>query len=457
MSHWCLVLGVALLAVPTSFVHAETISSALARAYLNNPDLNSQRAAVRAADEGIPLAKAAGRPTVGAALSAEAQDNRTKIQSALPFTHTTTFPRTVGVTVNQTLWNGNRIGNGISQAESKMLAARETMRNDEQVVLLNGATQYMNVLRDSAILNLDSNNIKVLQQQLRQTSDQFKVGQLTETDVAQAQSSLAQARTTFFVAQGNLEADIANYRAVIGTQPRKLAPAKPLLRLVPHTLGQAIALSQAENPLIQALLHGVDAAALQVKIAEGALYPTVSIAGSLSHSWDFQTFPGSQANTASVIGQLTVPIYDGGTAEASTRGAKETLAQQRLQVDLQRVNVRAAVITAWGQVTSSREAIVSSLAAERAAETALRGVREEAKVGQRTTLDVLNAQQVLLNARVALVSAQHDYVVATYSLVAATGRLSAANLQLHAPIYDANVHYRQVKDKWIGLRTPDGR
>ncbi len=457
MPHWRHVLGVTLFMIPASFARAETISSALARAYLNNPDLNSQRAAVRAADEGIPLAKAAGRPTVGATLSAGAQNNQTRTSGALPLTRTNTFPRTAGITVNQTLWNGNRIGNGISQAESKMLAARETMRNDEQTVLLNAATNYMNVLRDSAILNLDSNNIKVLQQQLRQTNDQFKVGQLTQTDVAQAQSSLAQARTTFFVAQGNLEADIANYRAVIGTQPRKLAPAKPLLQLVPHTLGQAIADSQAENPLIQALLHGVDAAALQVKIAEGALYPTVSVAGTVSHSWDFQTFPGSQANTASVIGQITVPIYDGGLAEATTRGAKETLAQQRLQVDLTRANVRATVITSWGQVTSSREAIVSSLAAVKAAETALRGVREEAKVGQRTTLDVLNAQQALLNARVTLVSAQHDYVVATYSLVAATGRLSAAKLHLHAPIYDVNVHYRQVKDKWIGLRTPDGQ
>ncbi|MDE2115054.1 MAG: TolC family outer membrane protein, partial [Hyphomicrobiales bacterium] len=347
--------------------------------------------------------------------------------------------------------------NSVTQAESKMLGARETMRSTEQSVLSDASTYYMNVLRDTAILNLNKRNITVLQQQLQQTQDRFKVGEVTQTDVAQSQANLAQARTGFFAAQANLEASIANFHQVIGVQPTRLEPARPLDNLIPKSLTQAIEIGQSQNPAIRALLHAVEAAQLQVNIDEAELYPTVGVSGNVSHQWDFQTNPNSNLNTASVIGQITIPIYGGGEVYARTREAKELVAQNRLQVDLQRAKVRAAVVTAWGQVQSSRQAISSSQATVKAAEIALRGVREEAKVGQRTTLDVLNAQQTLLNARVTLVSSQRDRVVATYALMSAIGKLSATNLHLAVNHYNPNVHYEQVKDKWIGLRTPDGQ
>ena len=437
---------------------AETISSALARAYGGNPDLNSQRAAVRAADEEVPRATSGYRPKITATGDVGLTNLNAKQHPSAPFVNFGTQPRGYGVNVTQTLWNGNRIPNSITQAESLVLGARETMRNTEQSVLSDGATFYMNVLRDTAILNLNRNNITVLEEQLRQTRDRFKVGEVTRTDVAQSEANLAKAQTDSFTAQSNLQTSIANFRQVIGIDPTRLEPAKPLDRLLPKSLHNAIDISQLEHPAIQALLHGVDAAQVQVKLVEGELYPTVGITGSFAHRWDAspQT-PGSQSLTTSIVGQLSVPLYEGGEVYARTRKAKETLGQQRLQTDLQRDKVRAAVVSSWGQVENSKQAIQSTQAAVKAAEIALNGVREEAKVGQRTTLDVLNAQQVLLNARVTLVSAQRDRVVFSYSLLSAIGRLSAASLALNVQRYDPGVHFSQVKDKWFGLRTPDGR
>ena len=439
-------------------VQAESIFGALSHAYGSNPDLNSQRAAVRAQDEEIPRTSAGYRPRVTATADVGLTNLNTKPGPEAGFVNFNTVPRGYGVSVTQTLFNGNRTGNSVTQAESKILGARETMRNTEQTVLSDGATFYMNVLRDTAILDLNKNNITVLEEQLRQTNDRFKVGEVTRTDVAQSQANLAKAQTDYFTARSNLQTSVANFRQVIGVEPKRLDPAKPLDRLIPKSLNQAIGISQVEHPAIQALLHGVDAAQVQVKLVEGELYPTVGVTGSFTHRWDStaQT-PGSQSNTTSIVGQISIPIYEGGEVYARTRQAKETLGQQRLQTDLQRDKVRAAVVSSWGLVENAKATIQSTQVAVRAAEVALNGVREEAKVGQRTTLDVLNAQQLLVNARVALVTAQRDRVVNSYLLVSAIGRLSAVNLGLQVTRYDPGVHLDQVKDKWFGLRTPDGR
>ena len=436
---------------------AETISGALARAYGGNPDLNAQRALVRSQDEEVPRATGGYRPRVTATTDAGLQQSDTKSHPSAVSNGATTNPRGVGISLTQTIWNGNRIPNSITQAESRVLGARETMRNTEQTVLTDAATFYMNVLRDTAILSLNKNNITVLEEQLRQTRDRFKVGEVTRTDVAQSEANLAKARTDYYTAQSNLQTSIANFRQVIGVDPKKLDPARPLDAMLPKTLADAIGISQTEHPAIQALLHGVDAQQVQVKLVEGELYPTIGLTGTLTRRWDVQNVAGSQQTTASIVGQISVPIYEGGEVYARARQAKEVLGQQRLQTDLQRDRVRALVVSSWGQVENSKQAIVSTQAAVKAAEIALNGVREEAKVGQRTTLDVLNAQQVLLNARVTLVTAQRDRVVFSYTLLAAVGRLSATTLNLAVTRYDANIHYDQVKDKWFGLRTPDGR
>jgi outer membrane protein len=440
-------------------LQAETIGGALIKAYFNNPDINQQRAAVRASDENVPKATAAYRPTITAEGDAAVQQSNGALPAAAggPFS-IFSKPRGYGLTVNETLWNGNRTDNSVREAESGVMAARETLRNTEQNVLLDGVTFYMNVLRDAAILELDRNNVDVLQEQLRQTRDRFTVGEVTRTDVAQAEASLAGAQATALAAQSTLQTSLANYRQTIGDEPKNLQPVKALDKPLPKTLTEAIAISQVEHPAIVGSLHGVDAAELNIKVIEGALYPTVGLTGQVSQRFDVSgvSVPNN-ALTASLMGQISVPIYDGGATYASTRQAKEQLGQQELQTDLQRDKVRAAVVSAWGVNENSVAIIRSAKAQVAAAEIALAGIREEAKVGQRTTFDVLTAQQTLLNARVQLVSAQHDQVVASYAVMSAIGRLSTANLGLAATQYDPKVHFDQVKDKWFGLRTPDGR
>ena len=369
----------------------------------------------------------------------------------------TTIPRGAGITVTQTLFDGLRTTNNIRSAESNVFASRETLRNVEQSVLQSGAQNYMDVLRDTAILDLRNSNIKVLEEQLRQTQDRFKVGEVTRTDVAQAEASVAGSRSDYFAAQSQLQNSIASYRQVIGEQPTRLEPARPLDRGIPPSLENAIAVAMIEHPSIQAALHGVDVAALQVKIAEGALYPTLSLQGSAQQRYDVSSTGGSSAFVGSIVGSLQVPIYEGGASYGTIRQAKEQLGTAEFQVDVSRDNVRAAVISAWGLLVSAKAAVQADQAQVNAAEIALNGTREEARVGQRTTLDVLNAQQTLLNARVQLVGAQRDRVVATYAILASCGRLSASILNLKLQPYDPTVHFDQVKDKWFGLRTPDGR
>ena len=497
-------------ALASTALRAETISSALARAYITNPDLNQQRASTRATDEQVARANAAFRPQItgtgsvgynrddlglapsssiiggGAGTAAGAGSSTTGVtgtgatgtgtgtststtgtgtsgtttgNSAVTSTTTTsnTFPTSASVTVTQNLFNGNRSSNGVRQAESQVLQSRETTRNTEQNTLQNGATAYMNVLRDTAILELNKNNITVLEEQLRQTRDRFNVGEVTRTDVAQAESSLATARSNYFTAQANLATDIGNYRQIIGIEPRHLEAARPIDPLLPRTLDDAIIIALAEHPSIQAAFHNVDVAQLQVEINEAILYPTVNLVGNAQVLNQFEGNPSARFFNASVLAQLQIPIYTGGDTYAAIRQAKELLAQARLQADLQRTMVRANVVSNWGLLESSKAVIRSSQAAVKSSEIALDGVREEAKVGQRTTLDVLNAQQALLQARVNLVSAQRDRVVASYTVAAAIGRLSATNLALSVVHYDPTIHFDQVKDKWIGLRTPDGR
>jgi outer membrane protein len=447
-------------ALAATGARAETIGGALAKAYLNNPDINQQRAAVRVQDENVPKANAGYLPNISAEGDA-ALSNTTATGLGVPYPSpldVSSRPRGYGLTVTQSLWNGDRTGNSVREAESGVLGAREQLRNTEQNVLLSAVTYYMDVLRDTAILGLDRNNVEVLQEQLRQTQDRFNVGEVTRTDVAQAEASLAGARATALGAQSQLQASLANYRQAIGDDPKSLSPVAPLTRQLPKVLPEAISISQLEHPAIVAALHGVDAAALAIKISEGALYPTVGLTGQVSKRFDVQGDPvGSQALTESLMGQIVIPIYDGGATYAGTRQAKEQLGQQELQTDLLRDKVRAAVVAAWGANENSSGVLRAARAEVQAAEVALAGVREEAKVGQRTTLDVLNAQQALLNARVQLVTAQHDSVVNSYSLLSAIGRLSIQTLGLAVPEYDPRVHFDQVKNKLWGVRTPDGR
>lgn len=437
---------------------AETLEGALTKAYGQNPTLNSQRASTRAVDENVPQAKALGRPTISLTGDVGLTQSDGKSMSFGGKSRFSEFyqPRGVGATVTQTLWNGNKTENSTRAAESQILGARQTLRNTEQTTLLNGATAYMNVLRDTAILNLKRNNVDVLDEQLRQTNDRFKVGEVTRTDTAQAQSRVAAARSDTILAQANLKASLAIYRQQVGDEPKQLAPGVSVEKILPPKLESALQIAQAEHPAILGALHGVDAQLLQVKVAESDLYPNLSVQGNVQNRWATNS-DGTIGYAASVVARLSVPIYEGGAVYSRVRQAKETLGQTQINVDIQRDTVRAAVVQSIGQLDASKAQIMSTQAQVKAAEIALNGVREEAKVGQRTTLDVLNAQQELINARVAFISAQRDRVVNSYNVLSSIGRLDAASLRLKVGVYNPKVHYEQVKDKWIGLRTPDGK
>jgi outer membrane protein len=442
---------------------ADNIEAALVRAYQNNPQLNAQRAAVRASDENVPQALSGYRPRVALTASAGYQYNdsnftqggsptaivRTEIHGANP-------PRSAGLTVSQTLYNGNVTANKTRAAESQVSGAREALRVLEQTVLFSAATIYMDYLRDAVIVEVQRSNVRVLEQTLKQTRDRFFVGEVTRTDVAQSEAQLAAGKTQLLAAEANLVTTRANFRRIIGNEPEALAPGSPVDRLFPATLPRAVELSLIENPNVTAAMYGIDVNFLQVKVNEGALLPTVTMQASVQQSYE-QSLQAYRSFGASAIAQLSVPIYQGGAEYSLIRQSKETLAQQRLNFEQTRDQVRANTITAWGQLVASKAQLASARAQVTASRIALDGVREEAHAGQRTTLDVLNAQQALVNARVALVTAQHDRVVASYAVLNSVGRLSPRALNLATTVYDPSVHYQQVRDSWFGVRTPDGR
>jgi outer membrane protein len=444
-------------------VLADTIEAALVRAYQNNPQLNAQRASVRSTDENVPQALSGYRPKV--ALTASLGYQYTDINSTQGGTatqlvrteiHGTDPPRAAGLTVTQTLFNGNQTANRTRAAESQVSGAREGLRVLEQSVLLSAATIYMDYLRDAAIVEVQRSNTRVLEQTLKQTQDRFNVGEVTRTDVAQSEAQLAAGKTQQLTAESNLTTTRSNFRRIIGNEPAQLAPGSPVDRFLPGSLPGAVDLSLIENPNVTAAMYGIDVNFLQVKINEGALLPTVTVQAAVQQAYE-QTMTTYRSFGASAIAQVSVPLYQGGAEYSLIRQSKENLAQQRLNLELTRDQTRANTVTAWGQLVAGKAQVASAQAQVTASEIALNGVREEAKAGQRTTLDVLNAQQALVNARVALVTAQHDRVVASYAVLNAVGRLSPQVLKLATTTYDPSVHYQQVRDSWVGVRTPDGK
>ena len=446
-----------------SLAQADTIEAALVRAYQNNPQLNVQRAVVRTTDENVPQALAGYRPKAAVTSSAGFQyldSNTTSGGTASSIVrrefHGTDAPRSVGATVTETLFNGNQTANKTRVAESQVSGAREALRLLEGTVLLSAATIYMDYLRDAAIVEVQRSNTLVLEQTLRQTRDRYGVGQVTPTDVAQAEAQLAAGKSQQLTAEATLVTTASNFRRITGIEPSGLTPGSPVDRFLPRNEASSIALSLTENPGVTAAMFGIDVNYLQVKINEGALLPTVTVQASVQQSYE-QTLTTFRTFGASTIAQVSAPIYQGGAEYSLIRQSRENLAQQRLNLETVRDQTRANTVTAWGQLVAGKAQVASAVSQVAASELALLGVRREASVGQRTTLDVLNAQQALVNARVALVTAQHDRVVASYAVLNAVGRLSPQVLNLNTVVYDPSVHYQQVRDNWVGVRTPDGR
>ncbi len=465
---------------------AETLKEALTAAYLYNPTLKSARAELRSTDNGVSLAKSGYRPTVTATFQDGFDDIRTRVApgSASPGSiplctatvapngsctggsfvplplgslanssigNGTSNPRSAQIAIQQNIFDGFRTYNNVKGSEALVEAGREDLRAAEVNVLLNAATYYMNVVRDQAIVGLRQNNVRVLSEQLRATQDRFKVGEVTRTDVAQAQSGLAQSQADLSIAQGTLYADQALFAQFVGHPPASLKDPGPPTRLLPKTLQEAIDISQAENPGILGAIFRERAQEHQVKEVKGQLLPSLSLNASYTKAAQPFGLPNvAQEDDTRVYGQLTVPLYEAGSVSAQIRQAVEILSQRRQQIDEQRELARQNVSSQWGLVIAAKGNVAAGKSAVDATRIALQGVREEERVGQRTILDVLNSEQQYLNAQVNLVSFQRDLVVASYSVLAAMGRLTAYDIALEAELYDPARYYGEVKDAWYG-------
>src|SRR2546421_1197146 len=436
---------------------SESLPEALAKAYQTNPQLNAERARQRATDENVPQALSGYRPQIIASLSGGLQAVRNllpdnTIQSA------TLKPWTIGVTVTQTLFNGFKTANSVRVAELQVQSGREALRNVGQGVLLDAVTAYTNVLANQSLVEAQRSNVAFLREILGVTQRRLNAGDVTPTDTAQAEARLSRGQADLNAAEVNLAISRATYTQVIGNPPGQLRPPEPVDRYLPRSRDDATAIAFKEHPAVLAAGFDVDVASTTIHVAESSLLPSITVQGSASHASEADpTLSTFRTDQASVIAQMNAPIYDGGTAAAQTRQAKELAAQSRLVLDQVRNQARTAAIGAWVANEGAKIAVAASESEVRAASVALEGVQKEAAGGQRTTVDVLNSQQDLISAKARLIGAQRDRVIASYTLLSAIGRLDVKTLVLNKPDYLPAGHHHQVRDAWHGLRTPSGQ
>jgi outer membrane protein len=436
---------------------AETLPEALVKAYQSSPQLNADRARQRGADENVPQALAGYRPQIAANLGAGLQ----AVRDLLPdntVQGATLRPWTIGVTVTQVLFNGFKTANSVRVAEFQVQSGREALRNTGQGVLLDAVTAYMNVLANQALVEAQRTNVAVLREIQATTKRRLDSGDVTPTDTAQAEARLSRGLADLNAAEVALAISKATYTQLIGDAPSQLVPAATVDHLSPNALPAATEAASHEHPAVLGAGFDVDVAQTTIKVAESSLLPTVSVQAGASRAIQSDpTLSTSGTDQASILGQITVPIYDGGAAASQTRQAKELASQSRMVLEQVRNQARTAVISAWVSNEGTKVALTAAESEVRAADVALKGVRREADGGQRTTIDVLNAQQDLTAARSRQIQAQRDRVIASYTLLSAVGRLDVHVLNLNTPDYLPETHYHQVRDAWHGVRTPSGQ
>ncbi|OYD85328.1 hypothetical protein CHT98_04565 [Azospirillum brasilense] len=433
---------------------AQSLEDALAQAYSNNPALAAQRARQRAVDEGVPQALSGYRPTVRA--TADITRNATNSTFQGGETGSENNAKTVGVTATQPIYDAT-VGPAVRRAERTVEAQRATVLANEQQILLNAAAAYLDVVQNQAVLELQANNEQVLRRQLDAARDRFRVGEYTRTDVSQSESRLAASIAARISAEGTLQASRATYERVVGSMPGKLKAPKPKFKL-PGTLDEVVEMARSNNPSVLSATYTEAAQREAVDQQFGRLLPSANLSAQANRTIDAGRSSGidiKRQDGAQLTAQITIPLYQAGLPEALTREAKHTANQARLQIDDTRRQAVEAAISAWQGLQAARASIESYNSQIRAAEIALEGVRQEAQVGSRTVLDVLNQEQELLNARVNLVRAQRTEMVQAFTVLGAIGQLTARQLNLPVQYYDADTHYKQVRNKWIGTGVPE--
>ncbi|HSK38355.1 MAG TPA: TolC family outer membrane protein [Arenibaculum sp.] len=428
----------------------QSLEDALAQAYMGNPTLEAQRAQLRATDELVPQALSGYRPN--AEISAEYGIESTESRTQTGTVDRTTHPAAAALSVTQPLYRGGRTVAATERAESLVQAQRAALLSAEQEILLDAVVAYLDVVRDQAVVELNVNNVQVLQRQLDAFRDRFSVGEITRTDVSQAEARLARSLADRIQAEGLLQASRAVFTRVVGSSPGELDAPTPEFQL-PGSLDETVTLAQENNPSVVASQYSEQAALGAVDQVRGELLPEIGVQGALSRSWEPQSSV-SRADGASITAQVRIPLYQAGVVSARVREAKHTAGQRRIEIEETRRQVREAAIRAWEALTTARAAIRSRQSQVDAAEIALEGVRQEAVVGARTTLDVLDAEQELLDARVELVRSQRDETAAAFQVLAAIGQLTARQLGLPVEYYDPEIYYNEVRGKWYGTGIP---
>lgn len=407
---------------------AETLASALTAAYNNSNLLEQSRAILRTEDEDVAIALSSLLPNINA---------RSTITLSNPSSARDNLSSTIALTLELLLWDAGRSQLAVESAKETVLAVRSELSQQEQTILLDAVNAYVQVLRDQRVVQLRESNLRLITQELRAARDRFEVGEVTRTDVAQAEARLAQARGSLVEAQGNLQITRELYKVTVGRAPSGLIGISRLPKL-PSSLNAAKSTAKRVSPLIEQVQHQIKANELNYAAAKAGTRPRISFNSGISHS--------SVSNNTSSIGiEMNVPIYQGGQLSALVRkslaavhGSKAALNQTAIVLDQNVANAWSRLAVANAQVTSADRQI-------RAAQIAFDGVREEAKLGARTTLDVLDAEQALFDARTTRVVSETQVYSAAYGLLASVGLLTADSLKLNVKRYDPTEYYNAVK------------
>jgi outer membrane protein len=430
---------------------SQSLIEALSTTYNSNPDLLASRALLRQTDETLAQAVANWRPRVTLSLEwNKLEQDSYRSATALPTAYLLNG-RFTTLQVVQPLFRGGKTVAETKTAQANIQAQRAALADTEQNVLLAAVTSYADLVQNIAVADARRNNVRVLIQQLDATRERFRVGELTITDVSQAEARLEGARADLVQAETNVRISEAGFQRTIGQKPNRLGEM-PLIGGLPVSEDEAITLAMDMGPRAVSAQYRISAANYSVNTAIGDLLPQVNAIGVIQQQFNLQT-PGDRFYTYGVRLQATVPIYQNGSEWSRVRQAKELVAQRRNELDSARRTVAENVIRAWRQLDSSRSRVTSFESQVRANEVALNGVRQEALVGSRTTLDVLNAEQELLNAQVNLVIARRDTQVSYYGVLAGIGRLTARSLALPVEYYDEERYYNEVGSRWIGWGT----
>lgn len=439
-------------ALPIGHASAQTIEDAFAKAYLNNPTLLSARAGLRSTDESVPQALADWRPTVEVTSSVGLSeiDSNTSADR-----RQSREPADIGISLSQPLFRGGRTLAATSGAENDVRAARADLLSTEQTILLQAATAYLNVFRDQAVLGLNQNNEEVLQRQLQATRDRFEVGEITRTDVFQAEARLARATADRIQSAGDLEISRANYLNIVGEPAPDTLALPEIAGPLPQDADEAVRISVVNNPGVIAAEFSRRAAMDNIDEVWGELLPELSL--NASSTRELQGSSETSARTThEVTLDLTIPIYQQGEVYSRLRAARQDAAENTLTIDTERRDAAEAATQGFESFQTAQAQVAAFNSQIEANVVALEGVQREAAVGSRTVLDILDAEQELLDARVSYVRAQRDERVAGYELMSALGRLTAKDLGLGVDLYDPREHYKEVRDRWFGGTSSGG-